>query len=688
MVKNSFFAIKTEGATYKVNRLNGIFIASKLNWSKVKTEFEDKTKFADEKEYDVSDDDIAKKIEDRLILKEIFPIRRITKEFSTGNQQNCFCNMEILLSTGSMSKTETINHLYEAKEKAHENTEWLLPLINWLDNEKSDTFYYVINFEITCGFNIEKYLKPATTGKKQTTKLQNKIDKKIDEKAASTLSEIKGSDKESAKNMVVAIFGEDKSFTKKFEEELKKKKTVKRIFVKAFRKNFEDELKEKIKADSEERADKELVDETSPYAQWVTEYISERVVFPDLCNVFNSAINDNAPPEQKPPEPIKVEIDAKGLKTIKDLTKKVNVIIIKPPDTPPQQPAATPKKLRYLTYTPLDISFTVKIGKDKDTNKDEDKKILLGEKIEATAIITNESTKEVVIDNKLQINIESEYFECKPEKQTEENGKIPFSEIPVTLLGKQAKDKKLEITPKIKEISDTFLEDYPITFTITRSTGYLKPDEENKSAIPEQRKIQLCKCKKEIPIENPEVEWTVKRPWLPHKDDQIDFVFNVKLKKRNNVEYVKKDGIPIRLDCIFGKDFTPIDPIVSDEKSKVVTRSEIIKLDEDEEFRFTMSANRAGFPGYSAKANFKLSVGKWEKEIKPWRMKMVVLPNLFDTFVAGIILLLGILSQYRPDIVPAFTEELDVANLAATPGIIYLAYRVLTWAKDSKEKES
>jgi hypothetical protein len=702
MAKNSFFAIKTEGATYKVNKLNGIFIASKINWNKVKTEFEDKTKFADNKEYNVDDDDIAKKIEDRLVLKEIFPIRRITKEFSTGNQQNCFCNVEILLSTGSMSKSETINHLYEVKEKAHENTEWLLPLINWLNNEKSDTFYYVANFEITCGFDIDKYLNPARTVKNQKTELKSKIDEQIDENAASALSEIKGSDKESAKKLVVAIFGEDESFTKNFEDELKKRKTVKAIFAKKFTKNFEAKLKEKIITESEERADEELIAETSPYAQWVTEYISERVVFPDLCNVFNSAITDDSPSEQKPPESIKVEIDAKGVKAIEDLTEKVNVIIIKPPDTTPQQPAATPQKLRYLTYTPLDISFTVKIGKEEDKNKnedkneDEDKKILLGEKFKATAIITNESTKEVIIDNKLQINVESKYFECKPEKRTEENGKIPFSEIPVPLPGKKTEngtekkatiEKKLEITPKMKEISDTFLEDYPSTFTITR-TGYAKTGEENESAIPEQRKIQLCKCEKEIPIESPEVEWTVRRPWFPRKEDQIDFVFNVKLKKRDKVEYVEKDGIPIRLDCIFGKDFTPIDPILSDEKSKVATRSKQIKLGKEKEFRFTMCANRAGVPGYAAKANFKLSVGKWDKEIKPWRMKMIVLPNSFDTFVAGIILLLGILSQYRPDFIPPFTEELDIANLASTPGIIYLAYRVLTWAKDSKEKEA
>ena len=376
-----------------------------------------------------------------------------------------------------------------------------------------------------------------------------------------------------------------------------------------------------------------------------------------------------------------------------------------------------PQKIPVLTYKPTELVFTVKIIGNIPLSDKIARAIPLSDKIEAKITIENNSDSPFNIDENLKIDVSSKFFECEKNDLTFKGGKRYYSVkqinsepltknvnaadesdigIAATLDGATQVDqniktccakKTLVLNPKINEITNEFLDAYPVTFTLYRSVGVLKKEE---GTVNEQ-KNQLGQCEKKVILAVPEVEFTVKKSWLPCKGEQIDVEFTFEVK--NNGNGVVDRSIPFSIECNFGKDFEPIIPMLSSDNSKIVVSSEKVLVGDKASISFKFYATRAGFPGYTNKANFRLligtwkssSEGTWKKPVDTWKLDMVVLPNLFDTTVAAITGVLGILSMYRPDILPAFTDGLNVATLGATPGIIYLGYRILTWAKSTKE---
>lgn len=665
--ENPLFLTDTGDGKYIPHTLNGIFVSPTINWDTVYKNFRDSN-------YEPIPDEIGQDLEKKLQMKNIiFPFKTIKKTFPKIENQDGYVEVEISLKTGSMSKTETINHLDSVKKKANENLEWIAPITDWLNKQKINTFYYVIEFEIKCSFDIDKYLD------------------QYESKDAGTQDE--------------------ETYQTQIEKEVQKHKKT----------------KDEIETIYETEARRQLADKASPYIKWAVEVISEKIVYPDICKIFSSSFKTNPAGDTKPSTPEgKTESpqsgDAKptapeGENNQANLSKKVNnIIIIYPPDREEPEKPEEPPQLPFLTYVPTDVSFAV--------DAVERVHIPLDQIIIATIKIVNNGSKPFIIDDNLKIVCTSEYFEIKKEELNLKKGEkyvAPINsatneidyekkidapkkekELSVTLGSikiengedkREFIEKKVTVRPKMDEIKKKFLNKYPITFKLVRSVSFLKQEEKDAIALMDKREIELGKSEIKISLKAPEVEFSVKRTRLPHKGDQIQFLFHVKLKNENDyMRTANYPDIPMRIDCIFGPDFTPIDPTLTGDNSKIVTVPIEVPADGKKaaEKIFKLYANRAGFPGYTNKANFILSFGQWKEQspVQRWNLSMTVLPNVFDTFVAGVSGLLGILYMYYPDVFPAFSDSLNIANLGVTPGIVYLAYRVLNWAKDTKEKPS
>ena len=344
-----------------------------------------------------------------------------------------------------------------------------------------------------------------------------------------------------------------------------------------------------------------------------------------------------------------------------------------------------------MCYKPTNILFQVDLEPDYQN-------ISLGKKVKITIKLSNKYEKPISITENYQIDVNSNYFEIDNDNTLKDSQlyidgvkseTIKDIKEPISLKNKKYRiEKAIILSQKVDKIIAEQIDKngYLCNINLIRKSFSLTEDSAKKVTFSSGPTI-LSKSNKTIKIEPPKSKLYVKKPFLPNKGDQINIELGVELlDKTNNAEKF----LPITVECWFGKDFTPIIPNVKNTNDQFVTKNTQIQVNDDYKkntVNFILSANRAGYPGYKNKANFIFKIGSWS-ELKQWNLDITVLPNKFDTFVTTVIGLLGILSLYYPDQIPSLTKELNVANLSVTPGILYIAYRVMNWAKDTKKTDS
>ena len=380
----------------------------------------------------------------------------------------------------------------------------------------------------------------------------------------------------------------------------------------------------------DDEAIKQLDDEAKELAEWAIDYVTKELVFDDLVRAINETCLDKS-------------VKLKGLSE------------------------------RYLTYpiliyTPLKLKLIIKINDDKT----DEVKINLAKKIKVKASVINyDTTRNIKVDN-LKVVVESGYLKEKPIQFDDTNWKSGRDEIGnYSSIDSNEVFVPADINKIIKDEANIV---YPIFFSLIKSV-YLK-ENVSKDIVLTKRDIKLCKSQLNVRFEKPKIRFSVTRPYFPRKGQQFDVEFKVWFEE-SDLDY----KIPIKVVCYYGDDFMTLKS-KSDNDDKKYSESLYIGKSK-EQATFILIAKKASFPGYYNAAYFEFFIGESQKETEAWRLNLTVLPNVLDTLVAGLTVLLGALAMTYPDIFPPITEQVNIANLEIIPATIYLGYRILFWSKST-----
>ncbi len=597
-----------EGRKIRVNPLNGIFIAPELHWNLIAKTLGN--------EYKPKPHPAGEIMETKMDLKNVFPPKTIVRDFPRDPGVESFCKAEIKFKPRLLSKSQAVYRLETVRERANETDDWAKPLKDWLESQEKPGFYYVIEFEIVCEFDFDKYWNARKKGVSDRKRKQEVADFKKEVRAEK------------------ADKGED------FETRME---------------NIRKQARAQLKKEAEE------------LAEWAIEYVTKEEVFDDLCNAIDAACEASS--QEKESTPRKSETKAIKEKTVENKG--------------PQESALSPKH-RILIYKPVNLKLIVDIIQPNSTNnrrgKKEEGRIYLAEKIMAKIEARNyETEQEIVIDKNLKVVIQSEFFEGET-KTLEEILSPEFNnwKLHQNKEYRYIKSKEVELHPNFDKITKNYekMRKYPITFNLVRSVG-----DSVSGGI-----VQYCKTVKNIRFDLPIIRFSVTSPYFPRKGEQFDVKFYVTCESNSSLDYT----IPVRVDCHLGKNFSTV--------TKSDTESISYNLDievkqtgggtkgnidnkRSNTAKFVLMAEKASFPGYYNSAYFEFYVGEHNTAVETWRLNITVLPNLLDTLVVGGTGLLAILSVAYPDIFPAITQGLSIANLEIIPATIYLGYRVLNWSR-------
>lgn len=174
-IEESFLPVERgKGYKIRVNALNGIFISSEFNWGMLLQKLGN--------QYKPDKNKTREDIEKKLGLENVFPPKKIERNFTGQTGSESFCKVDIRFKPWLLSKAEATDHLQTVREQANETEEWAKPLMEWLEDQKLSGFYYVVEFDIWCEFDFTKYYD--TRLRVQTlNQLNEKAMEQLDEEA-------------------------------------------------------------------------------------------------------------------------------------------------------------------------------------------------------------------------------------------------------------------------------------------------------------------------------------------------------------------------------------------------------------------------------------------------------------------------------------------------------------------------
>ena len=193
----------------------------------------------------------------------------------------------------------------------------------------------------------------------------------------------------------------------------------------------------------------------------------------------------------------------------------------------------------------------------------------------------------------------------------------------------------------------------------------------------------------------PELNIDIKRRKWPYKGWPIEVLIVIDGSELDV-------DVPVTVKGNVGPDFVVNNPPPEDETKKtkfqciIDVKSGALKKTHEP---FTLKAQRSGVWPFKNEAFFQFSIGSWIYKIEQksfwiksvsadkllksdfWKMTFSVFPAWYDTFVAGLLGVYLIASAYYPFILPSLTEGLTAENITVPTSAIYLAYRVINWAR-------
>lgn len=241
-------------------------------------------------------------------------------------------------------------------------------------------------------------------------------------------------------------------------------------------------------------------------------------------------------------------------------------------------------------------------------------------------------------------------------------------------------DYHIKITPIVEEITaeKKNKDGYPITIKLV-DTEY---------GVVYQPK-NFC-----VKLTLPNIAIAIKRRSFPHKGSPVDVFVNI---DGSDVDV----DIPVTLKGNVGPDFVVKNPPPTDETKKSNIQKIInVKHDQAEnQWNFSLDAQRSGLWLFKNQAFFKFSIGSWfyEFDQKPfwaksiqdnkpiksefWKISMLVFPVWYDMLIGGLMGIYLISAAYYPALLPSLSDGLNVTTLTLPTSGIYLAYRIINWSR-------